>query len=102
MRPLDRFGLDLNLIRHLHQCEFNQELFYLEATRKVRIDNTFQFQNLRYEAPRDLRKQTITLRYNRFTTGGIDDPPIAYFEDERLGPAILLDPVHNDRMADKF
>ena len=43
MRPLDRFGLDLNLIRHLHHCDFNEELFFLETTRKVRIDNTFNF-----------------------------------------------------------
>jgi len=100
MRPLDRFGLDLSRIRHLHHCEFNQELFYLQATRKVRTDNTFQFQNTRYEAPRDLRNLTITLRYNRFTTSATPEPPIAYFDDERLGSAILLDPVHNDRKPD--
>ena len=97
MRPLDRFGLDLGRIRHLHQCEFNQELFFLQATRKVRTDNTFQFENTRYEAPRDLRNQTITLRYNRFITSTAPEPPIAYFDNERLGPVILLNPVHNDR-----
>lgn len=97
MRPLDRFGLDLGRIRHFHQCQFNQEFFYLEETRKVRTDNTFQFQKIRYEAPRDLRGKTITLRFSRFTTGGSGEPPIVYFDDERLGSAILLDPVHNDR-----
>lgn len=96
MRPLDRFGLDLNLIRHLHHCDFNQELFYLETTRKVRIDNTFNFQNIRYEAPRDLRNKTITIRYSRFT--GIPEArPIGYFDGERLGPIIPLDYVQNDR-----
>lgn len=97
MRPLDRFGLDLNRIRHFQQCQFNQEFFDLEDTRKVRVDNTFQFQNVRYEAPRDLRSKTITLRYSRFTTSTDPQPPIGYYEDERLGPAILLDPVNNDR-----
>lgn len=97
MRPLDRFGLDLGHIRHFHQCQFNQEFFYLEETRKVGTDNTFQFQKIRYEAPRDLRGKTITLRFSRFTTGGSGEPPIVYFDDERLGSAILLDPVHNDR-----
>lgn len=43
MRPLDRFGMDLGRIRHLHHCDFNDELFFLETTRKVRIDNTFNF-----------------------------------------------------------
>ena len=96
MRPLDRFGLDLNLISHLHHCDFNQELFYLETTRKVRVDNTFNFQKIRYEAPRDLRKNTITIRYSRFT-GNPEAHPIGYFDGERLGPLIPVDYVHNDR-----
>lgn len=96
MRPLDRFGLDLNLIRHLHHCDFNQELFYLETTRKVRIDNTFNFQKIRYEAPRDLRNNTITIRYSRFT-GSPEAHPIGYFEGERLGPIIPVDYIYNDR-----
>ena len=95
MRPLDRFGLDLNRIRHLHHCDFNHELFYLETTRKVRTDNTFQFENTRYEAPRDLRGKTITIRYSRFTTD--PSPPIGYFDGERLGPVIPIDYVLNDR-----
>lgn len=95
MKPLDRFGLDLGRIRHLQQCEFNQELFFLETTRKVRTDNTFQFENIRYEAPRDLRGKTITLRYSRFTGDGTQ--PVAYFQSERLGTAIPLDAVANDR-----
>ena len=96
MRPLDRFGLDLNLIRHLNQCDFNQELFYLETTRKVRIDNTFNFQNIRYEAPRDLRKKTITILYSRFT-GSSQTHPIGYFQGERLGQCLPIDYIHNDR-----
>jgi putative transposase len=96
MRPLDRFGLDLNLIRHLHHCDFNEELFFLETTRKVRIDNTFNFQNIRYEAPRDLRGKTITIRYSRFTDGP-EGHPVGYFDGERLGAIIPVDYVQNDR-----
>jgi putative transposase len=94
MRPLDRFGLDLNLIRHLHHCDFNEELFFLETTRKVRIDNTFNFQKTRYEAPRDLRGHTITLRYSRFTGAS---HPIGYHEGERLGTCLPIDYTGNDR-----
>lgn len=100
MKPIDRFGLDYNRLRHLQQCEFNQELFYHQTTRKVRIDNTFSFQNIRHEAPRDLRNQTITLRYNRLYTGPQPDPPIVYHDDQRLGFAVPLDRVHNDRRPD--
>lgn len=46
MRPIDRFGLDLGRIRHLQQCGFNAELFFLQTTRRVRTDNTFQFKNI--------------------------------------------------------
>ena len=96
MRPLDRFGLDLSRIRHLHLCDYNEELFFLEATRKVRTDNTFHFRKVRYEAPRDLRNKTITIRYSRFTVSACE-APVAYHDGERLGPAIPVDYVHNDR-----
>jgi len=95
MKPIDRFGLDLNLIRFLQNSEFNQELFYLETTRKVRIDNTFQFKNIRYEAPRDLRSKIITIRYSRFI--GDSSHPVVYHQSERLGTAIPLDMTANDR-----
>ena len=98
MKPLDRFGLDLKRIRHLHHCDFNEELFYLETTRKVRKDNTLHFQNTRYEAPRDLRGKTISIRYSRFNDGP-ERPPIAYYEDERLGTLDPVDFVANDRWA---
>jgi putative transposase len=96
MQPLDRFGLDLNRIRHLQHCDFNEELFFLETTRKVRTDNTFNFRKIRYEAPRDLRGKTITIRYSRFVTN-TTDAPIGYFDGERLGHIIPVDFVHNDR-----
>lgn len=99
MKPIDRFGLDLHLTRFLQNSEFNQELFYLETTRKVRKDNTFSFETIRYEAPRDLRNTPITLRYNRFTTGS-PQPPIVYQDQQRLGEATPIDYIANDRKPD--
>jgi hypothetical protein len=64
MKPIDRFGLDLGRVRHLATNSFSDELFLLESTRKVRVDNTFSFNNTRYEAPRDLRNTTITIRHD--------------------------------------
>ena len=40
-KPLDRFGLDLRRQRFLTPSPYNKELFYLEESRKVRADNTF-------------------------------------------------------------
>lgn len=95
MKPIDRFGLDLNRIQHLNISEFNRELFFLETTRKIRADNTFQFQNTRYEAPRELSGQSIQLRYSRFHGDG--STPVAYHDGERLGAVIPIDFISNDR-----
>lgn len=95
MKPIDRFGLDLKNVRYLACSEFNDELFMLEDTRKVRADNTFSFNNLRYEAPRDLRGMTITIRYDRQRPNA--QQPVVYQDGQRLGMAELLDPVTNDR-----
>ena len=101
MKPIDRFGIDLDKIRLLDRNEFNQELFYREATRKVRIDNTFSFRNTRYEAPLDMRKSTIVIRYSDF----IGHPnhsshPIVYDEGVRVGEAAPIDFTGNDRKPD--
>jgi putative transposase len=95
MKPIDRFGLDLSRIRYLASSEYNAELFMLEDTRKVRADNTFLFNNVRYEAPRDLRGHTITLRYDRQRPA--TPQPIVYHQGQRLGMAEALDAVANDR-----
>lgn len=95
MKPLDRFGMDLNQVRYLNQSAFSEELFFLEETRKVRIDNTFSFKNIRYEAPRDLRGQRIIIRFNRLTQ--TTPTPIVYESGVRLGAAAPLEPIHNDR-----
>lgn len=97
MKPLDRFGLDLNRLRYLSASPFSDELFLLESTRKVRVDNTFSFNNMRYEAPRDLRNTTITIRHNR---PDLHFPPVVYQAGQRLGEATKLDMISNDRRPD--
>ncbi|NJM36714.1 MAG: hypothetical protein HC845_01910, partial [Akkermansiaceae bacterium] len=42
----------------------------------------------------DLRNSTITIRHNR---PGLGFPPVVYQDGERLGEAIKLDMVANDR-----
>jgi transposase InsO family protein len=98
MKPIDRFGLDTRRIRYLNQNEYNQEIFYKEATRKVRIDNTFSFRNARYEAPRDMRKTTIHIRYSDITYNlGAPAHPIVYDQGQRIGQASPVDFLNNDR-----
>ncbi|MDF1813160.1 MAG: DDE-type integrase/transposase/recombinase, partial [Verrucomicrobiales bacterium] len=65
MKPIDRFGMDLNGLRYLTPSPYNKELFYIEETRKVRTDNTFNLKGVRYEAPRDLRHTKIEVRFDR-------------------------------------
>ena len=97
MKPIDRFGLDLKRVRYLAASPFSSELFLLESTRKVRADNTFSYNATRYEAPRDLRNTTITIRHNR---SDLHFPPVVYHEGQRLGEATKLDMIANDRRPD--
>ena len=87
MKPVDRFGLDLNRIRFLPPDQTNDELFYAEKDRKVKKDNTFSFDTIRYEAPADLRGKRITLRFNRAKK----NPVIVYYKNQRMGEAKPLD-----------
>jgi hypothetical protein len=93
MKPIDRFGIDLARVRFLAPAEHNDELFYAEATRKVKKDNTFSFRNRRYETPVDLRDKEIQLRYHRHR--GDNAAVIVYHKGQRMGPARLLDAVAN-------
>ena len=93
MKPIDRFGIDLNRVRFLPPSEHSDELFYAEATRKVKKDNTFSFNSRRYETPVDLRDHEIQLRYDRHR--GETSPVIIYHKGQRLGAARLLDAVAN-------
>lgn len=94
MLPLDRFGMDLERIQWLQPSIYNKEIFYAEETRKVRADNTFQFNSTRYEAPVYLPKSEITIRFDRANP---QYPPIVYQNDIRLGEATPLDYQANDR-----
>lgn len=91
MRPIDRFGLDLKRIRFLPPDQLNDELFYAEDSRKVKKDNTFSFQNIRYEAPADLRDKTITIRFDREKPDRI----IVFYKNQRIGQAKTLDLIAN-------
>lgn len=93
MAPVDRFALDIKRIRHLSPNQVTDELFYIEETRKVKKDNTFSFAGTRYEAPVDLRKRSISIRFNRRSK----DTVVVYYKDERAGIARPLDRVANDR-----
>jgi len=91
MRPIDRFGLDLKRIRFLPPDQLNDELFFAEDSRKIKKDNTFSFQNIRYEAPADLRDKTVTIRFDRVNPDRI----IVFYKNQRSGQARLLDLIAN-------
>lgn len=91
MKPIDRFGLDLNRIRFLAPNEANDELFYAEETRTVKKDNTFSFKNIRYETPVNLRDKQIQIRFDRIKYDRI----VIYYKNERLGEAKKLDLIAN-------
>lgn len=91
MKPIDRFGVDLTRIRFLSPSENADELFYAEAVRTVKADNTFSFQGVRYETPVELRGKKIQLRYERRRQGAV----VIYDQGRRLGLARPLDAVAN-------
>lgn len=93
MKPIDRFGIDLARVRFLSPSEHNDELFYAEATRKVKKDNTFSFAGRRYETPVDLRDREIQLRHDRHRKDSA--AVIIYYKGQRMGIARLLDAVAN-------
>jgi transposase InsO family protein len=100
MKPIDRFGIDLARIRFLSPSEHNDELFYAEAVRKVKKDNTFSFAGRRYETPVDLRGKEIQLRHDRRrkdNTAAV----IIYHKGQRQGAARLLDAVANGLLRRK-
>jgi transposase InsO family protein len=99
MKPIDRFGIDLTRVRFLTPSEHNDELFYAEAVRKVKKDNTFSFLGRRYETPVDLRDKEIQLRYDRHRqdTAAV----VIYHKGQRLGAARLLDAVANGLLRRK-
>ena len=99
MKPIDRFGVDLARLRFLPPSEHNDELFFAEADRKVKKDNTFSFAGRRYETPVDLRDKTIQLRYDRRRRD--TTAVIIYHKGQRMGAARLLDTVANGLLRRK-
>jgi transposase InsO family protein len=99
MKPIDRFGIDLARLRFLPPSEHNDELFFAEADRKVKKDNTFSFAGRRYETPVDLRDKKIQIRYDRrrLETTAV----IIYHKGQRMGAARLLDAVANGLLRRK-
>jgi transposase InsO family protein len=91
MTPLDRFTLDAKRLNFLVDDEFTQEVFFVEVVRKVSKTNVFSLNKLRFEAPVDVRKQTIEVRYDRQYPHYV----IVYYQGKRLGQATLLDVHHN-------
>ena len=103
MKPIDRFGIDLSRVRFLPPSEHNDELFFAEAVRKVKKDNTFSFLGRRYETPVDLRDKEIQLRYDRHRSDTAMSPAVViiYYKGERMGAARLLDAVANGLLRRK-
>lgn len=97
MKPIDRFGLDLNRIRFLAPNEANDELFFAEETRTVKKDNTFSFKNIRYETPVDLHDKQIQIRFDRSTYDRI----VIYYKNQRMGEAKKLDLIANGLLRQK-
>lgn len=97
MRPIDRFGMDLQRIQWLQPSIYNREIFFAETKRKVAADNTFRHRNTRYEPPAHLAGSAITIRFDRADP---NQPPIVYQDNQRLGEATALDLIANDRHPD--
>jgi len=96
IKPVDRFALDIARIKYLAPGQANDELFYSEAVRTVKADNTFSLAGQRYEAPRDVRSREIAVRYDPLDPAA---PLVVYLGPDRLGEARPLRPILNDRAA---
>ena len=76
----------------------NDELFFIEVTRSVRKDNTFNLLGKRFEAPAHLAQKKIQIRYNQ----GQPERFVVFFNDQRMGEATLLDFNANDRPSPRL
>ncbi|MCU7850551.1 MAG: DDE-type integrase/transposase/recombinase [Candidatus Thiodiazotropha sp. (ex Lucinoma kastoroae)] len=96
MVPIDRFNLDSNRIAFLTDDEYSEEVFFIEADRKVSKTNLFSINNHKYECPVDLRNKRIQVRYDRQRR----DRFIVYFDGKRMGEATLLD-LHQNALTSR-
>ena len=100
MKPTERYALDRERIQYLPPSEYTEELFMMEETRGVGADNTFSYKRTRYEAPADLRKKTIHIRYDKAPSASKAPLPKhipVYYKGERIGRAKALNRLANDR-----
>ena len=100
MKPVERYALDRERVQYLPPNQYAEELFMMEETRGVGADNTFSYKRIRYEAPADLRRKTIHIRYDKAPTGQKSAPPKripVYYKGNRIGQAKALDRIANDR-----
>ncbi|MCU7862088.1 MAG: DDE-type integrase/transposase/recombinase [Candidatus Thiodiazotropha sp. (ex Lucinoma kastoroae)] len=96
MVPIDHFNLDSNRIAFLTDDEYSEEVFFIEADRKVSKTNLFSINNHKYECPVDLRNKRIQVRYDRQRR----DRFIVYFDGKRMGEATLLD-LHQNALTSR-
>lgn len=100
MKPVERYALDRTRVQYLPPSQYTEELFMMEETRGVGVDNTFSYKRIRYEAPADLRRKTIHIRYDKAPTAQKSPPPKripVYYKGNRIGEAKALDRIANDR-----
>lgn len=86
MKPIDRFNIDRDRIKYIHDDEYTKEIFLFETKRKVDKTNVFSLLKLKYECPVDLRKKRVEIRYDRPACKTV----IVYFNKKRMGKATLL------------
>ena len=94
MTPINRFAIDMKFINFLPPNQANDELFYAEDKRRVKKDNTFSFNKIRYEPCTDLRDKKITIRFNRNRI----DKVIVYYKNHRIGEAQKLNLILNSKI----
>ena len=100
MKPTERYALDRERIQYLPPSQYSEELFMMEESREVSADNTFSYKRIRYEAPADLRRKTIHIRYDKAPSASKSPPPKTipvYYKAQRIGEAKALNRIANDR-----
>lgn len=98
MTPENRFALDIKRIRYLENNEFNDEIFYTEALRKVANTNTFSLHARVYECPSDMREKTIEVRYDPAKPETV----IVYYKHKRVGKATFVNLHLNAKLKREF
>jgi putative transposase len=92
--PLLRWQRDIEHIRQLPPATDLRRLFFHRLDRVVRRDSTFLLQGRFYEAPPDLARQTIEVRFDPLDPTSVE----IYFQGQPQGAARLVDPVVNAQL----